>query len=60
MVGFPAFAVDDPELIALTRETIKEKLEVKAWLMYMVPALHLGKSKLSVESWLGFHLFFLE
>ncbi|KAK3769886.1 hypothetical protein RRG08_036931 [Elysia crispata] len=27
VVGFPAFAVDDPELIALTRETIKEKLE---------------------------------
>ncbi|GFN83950.1 phosphorylase b kinase regulatory subunit alpha, liver isoform [Plakobranchus ocellatus] len=27
VVGFPAFAVDDPDLIALTRETIKEKLE---------------------------------
>ncbi|RUS87688.1 hypothetical protein EGW08_004529 [Elysia chlorotica] len=27
VVGFPAFAVDDPDLIALTRKTIKEKLE---------------------------------
>ncbi|GFR67688.1 phosphorylase b kinase regulatory subunit alpha, liver isoform, partial [Elysia marginata] len=27
VVGFPAFAVDDPDLIALTRETIREKLE---------------------------------
>ncbi|XP_055893662.1 probable phosphorylase b kinase regulatory subunit alpha isoform X11 [Biomphalaria glabrata] len=27
VISFPAFAVDDPELIALTHKTIKEKLE---------------------------------
>lgn len=28
VIGFPAFAVDDPELISLTHKTIIEKLEV--------------------------------
>lgn len=27
VIGFPAFAVDDPELIKLTRTTIQEKLQ---------------------------------
>ena len=27
IIGFPAFAVDDPELIKLTRSTIQEKLQ---------------------------------
>lgn len=27
IIGFPAFAVDDPELINLTRTTIQEKLQ---------------------------------
>ena len=27
IIGFPAFAVDDPELIKITRTTIQEKLQ---------------------------------
>ncbi|CAH1777077.1 unnamed protein product [Owenia fusiformis] len=27
IIGFPAFALDDPEIIDLTRETVKEKLQ---------------------------------
>ena len=28
VISFPAFAVDDPELIETTRETVLEKLQV--------------------------------
>jgi len=27
IIGFPAFAVDDPELIKLTRKTVQDKLQ---------------------------------
>ena len=33
VISFPAFAVDDPEIIALTHQTIKEKLEVSVFTM---------------------------
>ena len=29
VISFPAFAVDDPELIQITRDTIKQKLQGK-------------------------------
>lgn len=30
IISYPAFAVDDPELIEKTRETLLEKLKVRA------------------------------
>lgn len=36
VIGFPAFAVENPELIKLTRDTIEEKLRVSYLLIFAV------------------------